>query len=107
WTAVPVPILERGLDDSVRSYANGIRRARDRLGSVPDLCEIDDAPTGVFKRLDVLVLVLQAAREERFKDRIVEVGTGSFATRLAELQCSTVSAVQEVGEVRRRKNDLV
>ena len=107
WTAVPISILERGLDDSVSSCAHGIHRARDRLGSVPKLCEIHDAPTGVFKSLDVLVLVLQAAREERFKDRIVEVGTGPFAIRLAELQCRTVSAVQEVGEVRRRKNNLV
>jgi len=63
--------------------------------------------TGAFKRIDVLALVLQAAREEGFKDRVVEVGTGPFPTSLAELLCCTVPAVQEVGEIRRRKNDLV
>ena len=107
WTAVPIPILERALDDSVGSCAQGIHRARDRLRSVLDLCEIDDAPTGAFKTLDVLALVLQTAREERFKDSIVELRTAPLPTRLAELQCRMVSAVQEVGEVRRRKNNLV
>lgn len=63
--------------------------------------------TGAFKRFDVLALVLQAAREERFNDGIVKVGTGSFPVRLTELKRRAVTAIQEVGEVRRRKNDLV
>src|SRR5262245_9354710 len=36
WTAVPVPLLERGLDDSVGSCSHGIDRTRDGLGSVSD-----------------------------------------------------------------------
>src|SRR5207302_1085341 len=107
WTAVPIPTSERALNNSGGSCAHGIYRARYGRGSVCELCEIYDTPTGAFKSLDVLALVLQAAREQRFKDRIVEVGTGPFPPRLAEFQCRTMPAVQEIGEVRCRKNDLV
>jgi hypothetical protein len=33
--------------------------------------------------------------------------TTTFSARLAELERRTVSAAQEVGEIRRRENDLV
>ena len=62
--------------------------------------------TGAFKRIDVLALVLQATREEGLKDRIVEVRTAQFTVGFAKFQCRAVSAVQEVGEVRCRKNEL-
>ena len=37
----------------------------------------------------------------------MELGTGPFSRGFAELQCRTVSAAQEIGKIRRRKNDLV
>ena len=106
WAAVPIPILERALNDGVGSCAHGIHRARNRLGSVLAGREIDEMTTGAFKRFDVLALVLKAAREEGFKDRIVEVRTGPFTVGFAKFQRRAVAAVQEVGKVRRRKNKL-
>jgi hypothetical protein len=50
--------------------------------------------TRLRETINVLALVLQAAREERFKE-VVELRTGPFLTRLAELQCRTVSAVED------------
>jgi hypothetical protein len=102
--AVPLPIFEGTLHDSVDAGAHGIYGASDCLSSVLDACEVEEMTTGAFQRLDVLALVLQATGEESLKDRIVEVRAIAFPARFAQLQSGAMSAVQEIGEVRRRKN---
>jgi hypothetical protein len=67
---------------------------------------MDELAAGVFEGIDVLALVLQATREEGLQEGIVKVRTGPLSASLAKFQCRPVSAVQEVGEVRRRENEI-
>jgi hypothetical protein len=87
------------LNDHLCPRAHGHQRGGDSPFARFDIAQVNGALASGAKPRHIVALVFEAASEERFEEWIRPRGPLALSKRFAHLQCRSVPAVQEIGEI--------